>query len=138
MLTSWGHSGEGSEQFGVRDHAAARRRYRVRGPAEEDAACSGGCFVRAHVRAEVRYLMFVSYTPILTDFYDSQAAAAVSLWTSELTAKGRSKIAATIADPAANPELFEEGWEAVLAREEELLSCMPLSPFATALVCELS
>jgi coatomer subunit beta' len=37
---------------------------------------------------------------------------------SVLTSKKRTKIAATIADPSSNPELFEEGWEEVLAREE--------------------
>ena len=39
-------------------------------------------------------------------------------WKSELTSKKRTKIAANIADPSSNPELFEEGWEEVLAREE--------------------
>ena len=27
-------------------------------------------------------------------------------------------MAATVADPSTNPELFEEGWEEVLAREK--------------------
>ena len=48
----------------------------------------------------------------------SQAPKAVQAWKSELTSKKRTKIAAIIADPSANPELFEEGWEEVLAREE--------------------
>jgi len=48
----------------------------------------------------------------------SQAPKAVQAWKSELTSKKRTKIAATIADPSSNPELFEEGWEEVLAREE--------------------
>ncbi|KJA17733.1 hypothetical protein HYPSUDRAFT_218691 [Hypholoma sublateritium FD-334 SS-4] len=52
----------------------------------------------------------------------SRASAAVASWTADLTTKGRAKIAATIADPAAHAELFEEGWAEALAREEELLS----------------
>ena len=48
----------------------------------------------------------------------SQAPKAVQAWKSELTSKKRTKVAATIADPSSNPELFEEGWEEVLAREE--------------------
>ncbi|KAF8967534.1 coatomer protein [Flammula alnicola] len=52
----------------------------------------------------------------------SRTSSAVSAWKSELEAKSRSKIAATIADPSTNPELFEEGWAEALAKEEELLS----------------
>ncbi|KAF9477857.1 coatomer protein [Pholiota conissans] len=52
----------------------------------------------------------------------SRASAVVSAWKADLTEKKRSKIAATIADPATNPELFEEGWEEALAKEEALLS----------------
>ncbi|KDR84450.1 hypothetical protein GALMADRAFT_237319 [Galerina marginata CBS 339.88] len=66
-------------------------------------------------RAPEAALFARTYTP-------SNAPKAVEAWKSELTAKGRSKISATIADPSANPELFEEGWEAALAKEEELLS----------------
>jgi coatomer subunit beta' len=51
----------------------------------------------------------------------SQAPKAVQAWKSDLVAKKRSKVAATIADPATNPEMFEEGWEDVLAREEALV-----------------
>ena len=50
--------------------------------------------------------------------HSSQASKAVQAWKSELTSKKRTKIAAIIADPSSNPELFEEGWEEVLAREE--------------------
>ncbi|KAJ2912197.1 hypothetical protein MD484_g8213, partial [Candolleomyces efflorescens] len=45
----------------------------------------------------------------------------VKSWKSELEAKNRNKLAAAIADPAVNPELFEEGWEAAVAREEKIL-----------------
>ena len=57
----------------------------------------------------------------------SQAGKAVAAWKFELTEKNRSKIANTVADPTANSDLFEEGWEAVLAKEEEALaSCESL------------
>ena len=50
--------------------------------------------------------------------HSSQASKAVQAWKSELTSKKRTKVAATIADSSSNPELFEEGWEEMLAREE--------------------
>ncbi|KAJ3513632.1 hypothetical protein NLJ89_g2841 [Agrocybe chaxingu] len=50
------------------------------------------------------------------------ANKAVDAWKSDLKTKGRPKIANAIAEPSANPELFEEGWEAALAKEEEALS----------------
>ncbi|PPR04845.1 hypothetical protein CVT24_007233 [Panaeolus cyanescens] len=50
----------------------------------------------------------------------SHASKALAAWKAELTSKGRSKLAATIADPAVNQDLFTEGWEAALAKEEEL------------------
>ncbi|KAF5321445.1 hypothetical protein D9619_000081 [Psilocybe cf. subviscida] len=52
----------------------------------------------------------------------SAAPQAVAAWKAELAAKSRSKIANTIADPAENSELFEEGWEVALAKEEEALA----------------
>ena len=68
-----------------------------------------------------RYL-FLFDSPCLSCSYHlihlSQASKAVQAWKSELTSKKRTKIAATIADPSSNPELFEEGWEEALFREE--------------------
>jgi len=52
----------------------------------------------------------------------SQAPKAVEAWKSDLVTKNRSKIAAMVADPVANPELFGEGWEDVLAREDLFLA----------------
>lgn len=43
--------------------------------------------------------------------------AAVTQWRSSLAAGGKKKLATAIADPSENAELFEEGWEAALARE---------------------
>lgn len=51
----------------------------------------------------------------------SRVSLAVAAWKSDLIAKGRPKIANTIADPSLNPELFEEGWEASLSREQDHL-----------------
>jgi hypothetical protein len=72
-----------------------------------------GTFVYIYPHASSSTL-FCSYLLIRS----SQAPKAVQAWKSELTSKKRTKIAATIADPSSNPELFEEGWEEVLAREE--------------------
>ncbi|KAG5730050.1 Coatomer subunit beta' [Termitomyces sp. T112] len=47
----------------------------------------------------------------------SYASRAVEAWKADLSSKKRPKIAASIADPTSNPELFEEGWEEVLAAE---------------------
>jgi coatomer subunit beta' len=44
--------------------------------------------------------------------------AAAEAWKSELKSKNRPKIAAGIASPAENEDLFEEGWEDALSREE--------------------
>jgi coatomer subunit beta' len=52
----------------------------------------------------------------------SQVPRAIAAWKSDLVDKGRSKIANMIADPSTNPELFEEGWEAALAKEQEAVS----------------
>jgi coatomer subunit beta' len=43
----------------------------------------------------------------------SQASRAVDAWNGDLINKKRPKIAASVAHPDANPELFEEGWEQV-------------------------
>ncbi|KAF5363874.1 hypothetical protein D9756_000063 [Leucocoprinus leucothites] len=48
----------------------------------------------------------------------SKAHDAVTSWTTDLKTKKREKIASGIADPAVNPELFEEGWEKGLRREK--------------------
>ncbi|TFK47007.1 coatomer beta [Heliocybe sulcata] len=48
----------------------------------------------------------------------SQVAKTVDAWREDLSAKNRKKIAVSIASPKENVELFEEGWEDALAREE--------------------
>ena len=52
----------------------------------------------------------------------SQVPRIIAVWKSDLVTNGRSKIANTIADPSVNPELFEEGWEATLAKAQEAVS----------------
>ena len=47
----------------------------------------------------------------------SKVPDAVDAWRAELKTKGRTKLAAAVAHPGENPELFEEGWEGALARE---------------------
>ena len=41
-------------------------------------------------------------------------------WRSELQSKNRKKIAATIASPNENSEIFSEGWEEALEREKNI------------------
>jgi len=48
----------------------------------------------------------------------SQASKAVDAWHAELEAKKRPKIAAGVAHPSKNADLFEEGWEDALALEQ--------------------
>ncbi|EPQ58853.1 coatomer protein [Gloeophyllum trabeum ATCC 11539] len=55
----------------------------------------------------------------------SQVPRTVDAWRDDLVAKNRKKIAASIANPKENPELFEEGWEDALAREEAALQAAP-------------
>jgi coatomer subunit beta' len=52
----------------------------------------------------------------------SQVPRAVAAWKSDL-ASNRPNM---IVDPSINPELFEEGWEAAIAKEQEAVSsCEP-------------
>ncbi|KAG8681180.1 Coatomer subunit beta', partial [Ceratobasidium sp. 423] len=48
----------------------------------------------------------------------SYAPTAARAWRDDLDGKNKPKIADMIVNPGDNPELFEEGWEAALAREE--------------------
>ena len=42
---------------------------------------------------------------------------AVDAWRTELTSKGRKKLAEAVASPDTNSELFTEGWEEALGKE---------------------
>lgn len=73
----------------------------------------GGCtdlLVKTHREPEAA-LFARTYAP-------SQAQKAVEAWKGELRSKGRPKIAAAIATPAENVDLFEEGWENALKKEK--------------------
>lgn len=48
----------------------------------------------------------------------SKVPDAVTSWKAELYGKGRAKIAKSIAHPETEEELFEEGWDDVIARED--------------------
>ncbi|KAG8783052.1 hypothetical protein FRC12_020155 [Ceratobasidium sp. 428] len=50
-------------------------------------------------------------------YVPSYAPTAASAWHEDLISKNKTKLADTIANPADNPELFEEGWDAALAKE---------------------
>ncbi|KAF9260701.1 coatomer protein [Marasmius fiardii PR-910] len=58
----------------------------------------------------------------------SQITKAVDAWQGDLNAKGRSKISAGIAHPKQHPELFSEGLEDALARENSLSDSATDSP----------
>ncbi|KAK0447642.1 coatomer protein [Armillaria borealis] len=47
----------------------------------------------------------------------SQVPKAVDAWQADLKAKNRPKIAASVAHPSANADLFEEGWKDALGKE---------------------
>ncbi|KAL6307108.1 coatomer beta [Sparassis latifolia] len=66
--------------------------------------------VKTH-RAPEAAMFARAYTP-------SKVPEVVTAWRTELQAKNRPKLASAIADPAANPDLFEEGWEGALDREQ--------------------
>ncbi|KAF8810058.1 hypothetical protein BYT27DRAFT_7240885 [Phlegmacium glaucopus] len=70
-------------------------------------------------KGHTHYIMNLTFNPkdgkftlFNRTYAPSQAPNTVQA--SELTSKSRTKIAAIIADPYSNPELFEEGWEEVL------------------------
>ena len=48
----------------------------------------------------------------------SYASTAARAWRADLESRNKSKLADTVADPADSPELFEEGWDAALAKEQ--------------------
>jgi len=55
--------------------------------------------------------------------FHSQAPKAVDAWRGELQNKSRPKIAASVAHPDVNADLFEEGWGDALVREKESNTC---------------
>jgi len=50
-------------------------------------------------------------------FAFSQVPKVVETWREDLTSKNRPKLAARIASPNEQPDVFEEGWEGVLEAE---------------------
>ena len=64
----------------------------------------------------------MSEVDVDTETIDSSSLVpqAVDVWQAELRSKNKPKIAASIAHPNENTDLFDEGWEEALTREEEL------------------
>lgn len=62
----------------------------------------------------------------------SKVPDAVQAWRGELTSKNRSKLAASIADPIENENLFEEGWKDAVARETGAERQQPSLPVNSA------
>ena len=58
--------------------------------------------------------------PFVNALLFSLVPKAVDAWRSGLDSKNRKKLAAAVASPAENPDLFSEGWEAALERERVL------------------
>lgn len=54
--------------------------------------------------------------------FSSLAPKAVDAWRDGLESKNRKKLAAAIASPAENPDLFTEGWESALEQEKAIKS----------------
>ncbi|KAF7432578.1 hypothetical protein PC9H_004520 [Pleurotus ostreatus] len=52
-------------------------------------------------------------------YLPSYAPVAVDAWHADLKAKGRPKIAASVAHPSKHADLFEEGWEDALGKEKQ-------------------
>lgn len=50
-------------------------------------------------------------------YVPSKVPEAVQAWKGDLQSKNRGKIAAAIAEPVENPDLFEEGWKDAVAKE---------------------
>ncbi|KAK0190304.1 coatomer protein [Armillaria mellea] len=63
-------------------------------------------------RAPEAALFARTYTP-------SQVPKAVDAWQADLKTKNRPKIAASVAHPSTNADLFEEGWKDALAKESD-------------------
>ncbi|TFY80045.1 hypothetical protein EWM64_g3966 [Hericium alpestre] len=55
----------------------------------------------------------------------SQVPRVVDAWRTDLKSKNRPKLAAAIASPVENPELFEEGWTQALQREKGVFEEQP-------------
>lgn len=78
-------------------------------PGEE--AVEGGC---------QRLIWMLKRSVFFLSFASSLAPQAVDVWRAELRSKKKPKIAASVAHPIENGDLFEEGWEEALGREEEI------------------
>ena len=87
----------------------------------QDGSGPGGCTVCKDVCAEVMpFSLFVLVGRVLIGVcVDSEVPRAVDAWRTELRTKNRAKTAASIAHPAENGALFEEGWDDALGREAE-------------------
>ena len=60
---------------------------------------------------------------------------AVAAWRSDLQGKNRGKLAASIADPVENSDLFEEGWKDAVARKSTAEKQHPALPISCKCFC---
>jgi coatomer subunit beta' len=71
-------------------------------------ACGSTGELFAHTYAP-RFVSLLSVYTILITILNSQVSKAVDTWKADLIGKKHPKIAASLAHPDVNPELFEEG-----------------------------
>jgi len=95
--------GEGAKQSGFRSNLVARRRSGLRRPPRENGQNTGARPPRAHLSTQ-------------------QHAQSCGRLAKRSYIKNRKKLAAMIASPSDNADLFSEGWEEVLEREAQLSS----------------
>lgn len=69
----------------------------------------------------------------LSSFPSSLVPQTVDVWRAELRSKNKPKVAASVAHPIENMDLFEEGWEEVLGREEEIRAAYEVNGDASEL-----
>lgn len=87
-----------------------------------DRAPEAAFFARTYAPRLVndRYSMHIDTDLCRLDL--SQVPKAVDAWRAGLATKSRKKIAAAVASPVDNSELFPEGWDSALERESDLKS----------------
>ena len=88
----------------------------MRGSARQDGS---GARSRSLCKDLCTEVIFLVYSAKRVLMQCSEVPRAVDAWRTGLSAKNRTKTAASITHPGENGALFEEGWEDALRREAE-------------------
>ena len=83
-----------------------------------EAAIFARTYAPRYVSRNPHMALFIPYPT----FAFSQVPKVVETWREDLTSKNRPKLAARIASPNEQPEVFEEGWKDILEAERSLRS----------------